>query len=122
MDYKISTLNKCNKIAATMNPKRYLSQDGWLLVEIIRLLLPESQGQPAAVCAQLRAIGKNYKWDMPGIQVVPEAAFLLWLVIEVAAKTSVPDTVVPAPAPAPAPNPNPAPDPKSQEATSRRRR
>ena len=100
MAFKISTLNQCNKIAATMDPKRYLSKDGSKLVAIIRRLLPESGGQPAAVCAQLRAIGKTYKWDLPRISAGGEASFLLWLVMEVA-KTAVPvpavSRVVPGP-------------------------
>ena len=95
MSFKISTLNKCNKIAATMDPRRYLSKDGKKLEEIIRILLPESGGQPAAVCDQVRAIGKTHKWDMPGIQAVPEDQFLVWLVMLVA-KTCVPPTPLPA--------------------------
>ena len=84
MAFKISTLNKCNKIAAAMNPKRYLSADGPKLVEIIRLLLPESGGQPPAVCAQLVKIGRIHKWDMARMTSAQEEGFLLWLVTEVA--------------------------------------
>ena len=84
MAFKISTLNKCNKIAATMNPKRYMSLDGRKLVEIIKLLLPESGGQPGAVCSMLVKIGRTHKWDMPKVPADTESAWLLWLVTEVA--------------------------------------
>lgn len=110
--FKISTLNKCNKIAASINPKRYLSLDGPKLVEIIKLLLPESNGQPGAVCAQLVAIGRTYKWDLPRISTEGEAGWLLWLVMEVA------QTVTAAPVPvAPV-----APGQPSVPDSSRRRR
>lgn len=84
MAFRLSTLNKCNRIAATMSPKRYLSADGHQLLQIIRLLLPESAGQPGAVCAQIVKIGRTYKWDLPRIPAAGEASFLLWLVMEVA--------------------------------------
>ena len=84
MAIKISTLNKCNKIAATMNPKRYMSVDGPKLVEIIKLLLPDSKGQPGVVCAALVKIGRTHKWDMPRVPADAEASWLLWLVMEVA--------------------------------------
>lgn len=83
MAFKIRTLNKCLRIASTMNPKRYLSLDGPKLVEIIRLLLPESGGQPGAVCAQLVKIGRSYKWDMARMTTAQEEGFLLWLVMEI---------------------------------------
>ena len=84
MAFKIRTLNKCLRIASTMNPKRYLSLDGRKLVEIIKLLLPESEGQPAAVCVQLVKIGRSYKWDMARMTSAQEEGFLAWLVMEVA--------------------------------------
>lgn len=84
MAYRVSTLNKCLKVAATMDPKRYLSIDGAKLGEIIRILLPDSQGQPANVCAELVKIGRTYKWDIPLMSPETETGFLLWLVMEVA--------------------------------------
>ncbi len=84
MAFKISTLNKCNRIAAGMSPSRYLSVSGPQLVEIIRLLLPESGGQPGAVCDQLVKIGRTCRWDMPRMTAVTEDNFLRWLVMEVA--------------------------------------
>jgi phage FluMu protein Com len=84
MGFKVSTLNKCNRIAAKVSPSRYLSLDGPKVQEIIRLLLPESQGQPGSVCAQLRQIGKANRWDMPRMKPGEEEGFLRWLVVETA--------------------------------------
>ena len=80
MSFKISTLNKCNRIAAKISPTRYLSLDGPKVQEIIRLLAPESDGQPQRVCEQLRKIGRTHRWDMPRLDKGTEDSFLLWLV------------------------------------------
>ena len=84
MAIRIRTLNKCNKIAATMDAKRYMSKDGAKLVEIIKLLLPEAEGQPGNVCAALVKIGRTHQFDLPRIGPQGETSFLWWLVMEVA--------------------------------------
>lgn len=79
MGFAPATLNRCNKIAATMNPERFLSKDGKKLLQIIDLLAKDDPFSPH-ICKQLVVIGDDFHWDMVNMSPQAERSFCKWLV------------------------------------------